>query len=242
MNKALPTFAVAIAVLVAAMILPRPVPREVAPTTLPLPEGTITAVRITSRADVTLRFGTGSGITGIAADAAPMMRLDGTTLVLEDRPRGEDDALRGYYRSYTLDLPATVEALSLAVDRATLQASVPVAALEVTSTSGIIWNGDAGRLVLRHTGGCPAGAGEPAYAAVMAAATGYVGPCGQLRIDGGAIGSLDAYSAGAYVWLQEPQRIGELTLHLAERADYGLGRARGADHVRVVPIEAPIEE
>lgn len=226
MPRTLACFGLAMLVLVAALVLPsRPV--APGPQRLVLDLDGIREVEVRG-GDVGIAMG---GKLTPAIEWEPetgevRQVREGDRLVLELPAQGS-----AYVR---LQLPASVE--TLAVPGARIDAGAGVAQLEIRTTGDVVWNGDAERLVI-HDARPRAQAGERSPGPAAAAATRpdeCLGACGQMvGIESGRVGELVVHLRANGLRINQPEQVGDATLHLGPEAWVSLGPLRDLANLHI---------
>lgn len=230
MPRTLACFGLALAVLVAALVLPS-WPEVPGPRRLVLDLDGIREVEVR-----------GGGSVGIAMGEKLTPAIEWEPETGDVQPVREGDRLvlelpaqsSAYVR---LQLPASVQ--SLVVPGARIDAGAGLAQLEIRTTGDVLWNGDAARLAIHDVrpdtqdGERSAG---PAAAGAAAATLPEecLGACGQMvGIETGEIGELVVHLRANGLRINQPAQVGQAKLHLGPEAWVSLGPLRDLANLHI---------
>lgn len=227
MPRTLACFALALAVLLAALVLPGSVAVE--PRVQPLDLAGVREVEVRSPGIVGIR---------IIAGEAPGYRLDHEGFEASARREGDRLVVEtdsAAYLGLWLTLPPTVGVLR--VPGARIDVGSRLESLELHTTGVLYWDGPAGSLRVHDARG-PTRPPEPPREGVPAVEPPVppcLGDCTRLvEIEGGRIDRLEARLLRGGIGINRPDLLGEAHLHLGPRAWLSLGHVRDFDNLHIV--------
>lgn len=238
MPRTLACFFLAMAVLMAALVLPRQPIRPDREIALDIGDAVVVEVRLQDSVFIEVGSRSNASYDERKDGRRLLARRVGDRIVLEAEDLPEDAALAR--AGWWLRLPQTVEVLH--VDAANVRSETRVRQLDIHAAGRLDWQGNAGILRV-FDARTPAVPKDPAVAPTTAGH--YAPDCGdecdvQVSIDVGGIDRLEVSLQRGGVELERPQQVGEAHLKLGPRAWVSLGRTRHFDNIHIqTDPEAP---
>lgn len=230
MKRTLAAFVAALALLVAALLVPGD--KQETTAFLPLDLEGVETVEIVSRreASILLAATATPGVDHALEEGAGVSsRRDGARLVIESSLLG--------YGSMTVHLSPTVR--RLVVDDASVEARQPLDGMMVVVRDRMQWHGDVAQLEIKHEGVAPAPEAEPADRHAARATCSGSHCSGWVTIGSGRIGRLLASSARGHVELANSDDIASVHLRLGDDASFSLGDATRLDNIQIESLDTP---